>query len=95
MLELTRGFEEGRLYPIDKDLVRIGAVAQNGAQKNDIVIQDMEHSISRFHCEVARKNGQLYVTDLKSSNGTRLNGGNAASGATGAAPPGKHDYARE
>lgn len=74
VLEVTRGFEEGRVFPIDKDLVRIGAVAQNGAQRNDIVIQDIEHAISRFHCEVARKNGQLYVTDLKSSNGTRVNG---------------------
>lgn len=73
VLEVTRGFEEGKLFPIEKDLVRIGAVAQNGAQRNDIVIQDIEHAISRFHCEVARKNGQLYVTDLKSSNGTRLN----------------------
>ncbi len=75
VLEVTRGLEEGRTFALDKDLVRIGAVAQNGAQRNDIVIQDVEHAISRFHCEVARKNGQLYVTDLKSSNGTRLNGG--------------------
>ncbi len=74
VLEITRGLEEGRLYPLDKDLIRIGAVDRNGAQKNDIVLQDIEHAISRFHCEVARKNGQLYVTDLKSSNGTRLNG---------------------
>ena len=74
VLEITRGLEEGRTFALDKDLVRIGAVAQNGAQRNDIVIQDVEHAISRFHCEVARKNGQLYVTDLKSSNGTRLNG---------------------
>lgn len=74
VLEITRGLEEGRLYPLDKDLVRIGAVDRNGAQKNDIVLQDVEHAISRFHCEVARKNGQLYITDLKSSNGTRLNG---------------------
>ncbi len=74
ILEITRGLDEGRAYPLDKDLVRIGAVAQNGGQKNDIVVQDVEHAISRFHCEIARKNGQLYVTDLKSSNGTRLNG---------------------
>lgn len=74
VLEVTRGFEEGRKYSMDKDLIRIGAVAQNGPQKNDIVIQDIEHAISRFHCEIARKNGQMYITDLQSSNGTRLNG---------------------
>ncbi len=74
MLEITRGLDNGRSYPMEKEIIRIGAVAQNGAQKNDIVIQDVEHAISRFHCEVARKNGQLYITDLKSANGTRLNG---------------------
>ncbi len=74
VLEITRGLDSGRSFPIEKETIRIGAVAQNGAQKNDIVIQDVEHAISRFHCEVARKNGQLYLTDLKSSNGTRLNG---------------------
>ena len=74
VLEITRGLDSGRSFSIERDTVRIGAVAQNGSQKNDIVIQDVEHAISRFHCEVARKNGQLYITDLKSSNGTRLNG---------------------
>ncbi len=72
-LEMTRGLDTGRIYPLDKDIIRIGAVPQDGGQRNDIVIQDVVHAISRFHCEIARKNGQLYVSDLKSSNGTRLN----------------------
>ena len=74
VLEITRGLEIGRSFPLEKETVSIGAVAQNGAQKNDIVLQDIEHAISRFHCEVGRKNGQVYVTDLKSSNGTFLIG---------------------
>ena len=74
VLELTRGLDEGRHYALDKDVIRIGAVAQDGGQKNDIVVRDIEHAISRFHCEIARKNGQLYVIDLKSSNGTTLGG---------------------
>ena len=74
VFEVTRGIDQGQTYPLGKDLVKIGAVAQDGGQKNDIVIQDVEHAVSRFHCEVARKNGQLYVTDLKSSNGTRVDG---------------------
>ncbi|GGG98994.1 family 16 glycoside hydrolase [Silvibacterium dinghuense] len=73
-LEVKRGFEVGRSYPIEKDTVRIGAVPQNGTYKNDIVLQDIEHTISRFHCEVSRKNGQLYITDLKSANGTLVDG---------------------
>lgn len=74
VLEITRGLDVGRTYPLDRDQIRIGAVAQDGGQRNDVVVQDVEHAISRFHCEVTRKNGQLYVTDLRSSNGTRLNG---------------------
>jgi hypothetical protein len=74
VLELTKGLDEGRNYSMDKDVIRIGAVSQDGGQKNDIVVRDVEHAISRFHCEVIKKDGQLYITDLKSSNGTKLDG---------------------
>ncbi len=74
MLEQTQGLDVGTLYPLEKDTVKIGAVAQDGGQKNDIVIRDVEHAISRFHCEVTRQNNQLYVTDLSSRNGTKLEG---------------------
>ena len=74
MLEITRGLDAGQQFPIEKDTVRIGAVAQDGGQKNDVVVRDVDRLISRFHCEVVRKNGQLYLTDLKSSNGTKLEG---------------------
>ncbi|HMF54311.1 MAG TPA: FHA domain-containing protein, partial [Edaphobacter sp.] len=80
VLEIVRGLDTGKTFPLDRDMVRIGAVSQDGGQKNDIVIQDVEHAISRFHCQVGRKNGSLYVTDLKSSNGTRLNGETLAPG---------------
>ena len=74
MLEITAGMDAGEQFPMQKDLVRIGAVAQDGGQKNDIVVRDVDRAISRFHCEIAKKNGQLYLTDLKSSNGTKLDG---------------------
>ncbi len=73
-LEVTSGLDTGRIYPIEKDQTRIGAVPQDGGQKNDIVVRDVEHAISRFHCEILKRNGQLYLQDLNSSNGTRLNG---------------------
>ena len=73
-LEVINGLDEGKIYPIDKDQTRVGAVLQDGGQKNDIVIRDVDHAISRFHCEIVRQNGQLYLQDLNSSNGTRLNG---------------------
>jgi hypothetical protein len=74
VLELIRGLDIGRRYPLDKDTVRIGAVPQDGGQKNDIVVRDVEHAVSRFHCELQRSNGHIYITDLNSSNGTRING---------------------
>jgi hypothetical protein len=74
VLEITRGLDSGLVLPLDKDAIRIGAVMQDGGQKNDIVIRDVEHAVSRFHCEIIKRDGQLYINDLNSSNGTRLNG---------------------
>ena len=74
MLALIRGLDIGRRYPLDKDTIRIGAVTHDGGQRNDIVVRDVEHAVSRVHCEIQRSHGQLYITDLNSSNGTRVNG---------------------
>jgi hypothetical protein len=74
VLEITRGLDQGQIYPIEKDVIRIGAVAQDGGQRNEIIIRDIEHAVSRFHCEIVKRDGQLYVSDLNSSNGTCVNG---------------------
>ena len=80
MLEITEGLDSGQQYSLDKDKLKIGAVTQDGGQKNDIVVRDVEHAISRFHCEITRQNGQLYLTDLASRNGTKLEGKQLAAG---------------
>jgi pSer/pThr/pTyr-binding forkhead associated (FHA) protein len=74
VLEITHGLDQGQVYPIEKDVIRIGAVAQDGGQRNEIIIRDIEHAVSRFHCEIVKRDGQLYVSDLNSSNGTSVNG---------------------
>ncbi len=74
ILEVISGVDTGKIYRIEKDETRIGAVPQDAGQKNDIVVRDVEHAISRFHCEITRRDGQLYVHDLNSSNGTRVDG---------------------
>ena len=74
VLEVTRGLDSGQRYAIAKDKVCIGAISQDAGKKNDVVVRDVEHMISRFHCEIERRGGQLYVSDLHSSNGTYLNG---------------------
>jgi hypothetical protein len=74
VLHVMHGLDQGRVYPVDRDIVRIGGIAQDGGQKNDIVIRDVEHMVSRFHCEVVKKDGNFYLIDTNSSNGTTVNG---------------------
>jgi hypothetical protein len=74
VLHVVHGLDQGRVYPVDRDIIRIGGIAQDGGQKNDIVIRDVEHMVSRFHCEVVKKNGEFFLVDTNSSNGTSVNG---------------------
>jgi pSer/pThr/pTyr-binding forkhead associated (FHA) protein len=49
-----------------------------------------EESVSREHCEIFEKDGQFFVRDLSSANGTCLNGVELAGGAAVALPVGAH-----
>jgi hypothetical protein len=71
-LQVASGMENGRRYELDQPVVRIGAIAEDGEGKNDIVLRDLQHMISRFHCEVHSENGKFYLVDCNSSNGTRI-----------------------
>jgi hypothetical protein len=73
-LEIVDGLDKGKRYNVDQDVIHIGAVAQDGGSKNEIVVEDLERTVSRFHCEIHRYNGKLYVLDCDSANGTYLNG---------------------
>ncbi len=54
-------------FPLDKDLVTVGR-----SRECDVVLEDV--NISRRHCQV-RKAGSAYtLEDLKSKNGTYVNG---------------------
>ncbi len=69
-LEIIQGDGRGKRYAIDKDVVAIGAVAQDGAGKNDIVIRDADRMVSRFHCEIHRRGRKIWLIDCESANGT-------------------------
>lgn len=73
-VEILTGSARGRRYPIEKEVLTIGALAQKGEEKNDVVVSDPEKTISRFHCEVHRKGKSFYLVDCQSANGTRLDG---------------------
>jgi hypothetical protein len=73
-LEIVDGIHKGKRYRLEQDVIHIGAVAQDGGSKNEIVVTDSDHSISRFHCEIHRQYGKLWVLDCDSANGTYLDG---------------------
>lgn len=74
-LELAIGDDIERRHVVSPLGLKIGRTAPA-----DIVIADSE--ISRSHCMVTLKDGELYVTDLNSTNGTFVDGVRV----TGAAP---------
>ncbi|MEW6366069.1 MAG: family 16 glycoside hydrolase [Acidobacteriota bacterium] len=73
-VEIIKGVEKGKRYRIDKEVVCFGAVQEDGGDRNDVVIQDVERMISRFHCEIHRRGEKLYLFDCSSANGTFLDG---------------------
>lgn len=56
-------------FVLKGDLIRIGRSSQN-----DIVMN--VDGVSRFHCQLIRKDNQLYLEDLGSTNGTMMGGVN-------------------
>ena len=71
-LEVIEGLDKGKRYNLDQDVIHIGAVAQDGGNKNDIVIRDVERMISRFHCEIHKHAGKFFMVDCDSANGTSV-----------------------
>jgi hypothetical protein len=64
---VLEGVDKGRVY---KDLpipVTIGREEGNGLRLND-------ERVSRFHAKVQMEDGDIIITDLDSTNGTRVNG---------------------
>jgi pSer/pThr/pTyr-binding forkhead associated (FHA) protein len=53
---------------IDKDVTVVGRLAEHC----DLVLD--RKSISKIHCIIARTDGLLFVRDLDSTNGTKVNG---------------------
>lgn len=66
-LRVLEGPEKGKSFDLDNDVLFIGRGA-----KNDIRIAD--HTVSRMHLKLFAIGTALFVEDLKSSNGTFING---------------------
>lgn len=66
-LSILEGLERGRVFSAVPTPISIGREADNTIQLND-------DRVSRFHAKVQDDGGQIILTDLDSTNGTRVNG---------------------
>lgn len=64
--QVLSGLEQGRMYQLPTP-VSIGREEENTLRLND-------ERVSRFHAKVQEENGCVILTDLESTNGTRVNG---------------------
>lgn len=66
LLVLKRGTSDGDKFLIDQDVTTVGRHPDS-----DIFLDDI--TVSRHHCKFVRAAGRLYIEDLGSLNGTRVN----------------------
>ena len=66
-LQILEGLERGRVYENLRPPVTIGREDDNSIRLND-------ERISRFHAKIQEEGDQFILTDLESTNGTRVNG---------------------
>ena len=66
-IQVLEGFERGRVFADLPTPVTIGREEDNTIQLND-------ERVSRFHVKIQEDGGRVILTDLDSTNGTRING---------------------
>lgn len=66
-IQMLEGFERGRVFSDLPTPVTIGREEDNTIQLND-------ERVSRFHVKIQEDGGRIILTDLESTNGTRING---------------------
>jgi pSer/pThr/pTyr-binding forkhead associated (FHA) protein len=66
-LSVVAGAAAGTRYPLRPGRTRIGAL-----DDNDIVLSST--TVSRYHAEIVARAGRIEISDLRSRNGTRVNG---------------------
>jgi pSer/pThr/pTyr-binding forkhead associated (FHA) protein len=66
-VQVLEGLERGRIYRDVPTPVTIGREDENAIQLND-------ERVSRFHAKMQEDDGHIILTDLESTNGTRVNG---------------------
>ncbi len=65
--QVLEGMERGRIFALIETPFTIGREEDNSIQLND-------ERVSRFHLKIQEDDGRIILTDLDSTNGTRVNG---------------------
>src|SRR6266571_8392046 len=65
--QVLDGVDRGKVFRNLPPPITIGREEGNGLRLND-------ERVSRFHAKVQQDNGDIILTDLESTNGTRVNG---------------------
>jgi tetratricopeptide (TPR) repeat protein len=71
LLEGVEGPCQGKVFPLDKDEMKIGALGPPNGEC-DLVIRDARHRISPLHCMIVRSGRHWYLMN-ESTNGTMIN----------------------
>jgi len=66
------GVDKGKRHLLNQEVTHIGGVAMDGGKKNEVLVRDPDRQVSRFHCEIHKRDNNCYLIDLDSSNGTFL-----------------------
>lgn len=76
-LVIHRGRSVGKEFPLSEDEIHIGRWDADGGIFPDVDLDadDPEAKVSRRHARIVRRNGQCYLEDLGSTNGTFINRG--------------------
>ncbi|HWT02137.1 MAG TPA: FHA domain-containing protein [Pyrinomonadaceae bacterium] len=76
-LVIERGRSAGKQFPLSDDESQIGRWDADGGIFPDVDLDadDPEAKVSRRHARIMRRNGQYFIEDLGSTNGTFINRG--------------------
>jgi FHA domain len=76
-LVIERGRSAGKQFPLSGDESQIGRWDADGGIFPDVDLDadDPEAKVSRRHARIMRRNGQYFIEDLGSTNGTFINRG--------------------
>ena len=74
VLEITSGELQGQRFPLGGSMSQLVALGREVKGTGDIKFTPKSSFVSRRHAEIKFQDDKLFVTDLGSSSGTKLNG---------------------